>query len=305
MQGEGGWDFMLHPLAFSQLGSSGNPNIFNGTSALNTTGTTFGECVSEGNRALTGLFIAAGMCVLYFLYTWGNSLFCRHNGLCGLLDRKTPDSQHISVLMDHCKEILSAKPFEIYRVVEMDSPGSGWGYLFFNNIHHYVRTLFVFKEVPWPWPCPTRCFSEQAVAVRATPCLATCFKATPAGDTVIAMPPDAAAAAAAAAAGNDCWYNVDLCSSSVAHSPWRELRHTTANHDVAVFPAAAPAGAHFTFKERDQFTMVVSLSAADNKWAVKVGECSTTAWVSAIAANLQIGAHCMWCRELLLCWDFK
>jgi hypothetical protein len=24
--------------------------------------------------------------------------------------------------------------------------------------------------------------------------------------------------------------------------------------------------------------MVVSLSAADNKWAVKVGECSTTAW---------------------------
>jgi hypothetical protein len=67
------------------------------------------------------------MCVLYFLYTWGNRMFCRHNGLCGVLDRCSPDSQHISVLMDHCKEILSAEPFEIYRVVEMGSPGSGWG----------------------------------------------------------------------------------------------------------------------------------------------------------------------------------
>jgi hypothetical protein len=70
MQGEGGWDFMLHPLAFSQLGSSGNPNIFNGTSALNTTGTTFGECVSEGNRALTGLFIALA-CVCCTFSTHG------------------------------------------------------------------------------------------------------------------------------------------------------------------------------------------------------------------------------------------
>jgi hypothetical protein len=288
--------FYLRPLAFSSLGSTETINIFstNSNGMHNATGTTFAECVNKSSRAFTGMYIAAGMCVLYFLYTWANSMFCRSNGLSGVLKRAvdpsqqpaSADSKHIRRLMVCCKDILAQQPFNVYEyayIRNKDKP---------EEVHR-VRTLALGHECPWPWPCRDGCFFEPATTVAAPSWLAWCFEAcdklqglptTMPSDSVITVTPDDADAELSWAVDphgpDSCWCNAETCST-----PGVSL-HTSLKHNAALFrkqwvaPAGDEAQGHYHFAAGHPLDMVMSFSAAKLKWAVVIGNCTVENAVS-------------------------
>lgn len=216
------------------------------------TGTTVeaSECGTKGNHALMGLYITMGICVLYFLYTWANSLFCRHNGLCGILNRSSQSGLNIGyihTLMEHCKDILTEQPFSVYTRVTNTAADQ---LLVSLGVHHIATSLDLAGECPFS--CATSCFAEAGVAVRSKCCC--CPNAAALGDSVIFFPESPKA----------CWRNVSGC----------EL-HDASQHGLALGGAATydKATKQYMIMGGTTLDMVTSFSWRHPDWAVKVAEC--------------------------------
>jgi hypothetical protein len=75
--------------------------------------------ISEG-RVMVGITATAAVCLLYFEYTWANSMFCRNHGLLGIIGRtldhpcEVRHAYYVSRLMDCCTLLLSQQPFKLY-----------------------------------------------------------------------------------------------------------------------------------------------------------------------------------------------
>jgi hypothetical protein len=67
-----------------------------------------------------GITAAAVLCLLYFEYTWSNSMFCRNHGLLGIMGRTLdhPDEVrhacYVLRLMDCCTLLHGQQPFNLY-----------------------------------------------------------------------------------------------------------------------------------------------------------------------------------------------
>jgi hypothetical protein len=71
-------------------------------------------------EVMIGLTCTAAACLLYFEYTWANSMFCRDHGLLGIIGRtidhpcEVRHAYYVSRLMDCCTLLLSQQPFKLY-----------------------------------------------------------------------------------------------------------------------------------------------------------------------------------------------
>lgn len=174
------------------------------------------------------LYITAGSCVLYFLYLWANSLFCRHNGLCGILDRAAADENNTKLqkLMTHCKYILAQPPFQIYDAVKDPNPAE-----------FKVKSLDFRNECPFPQHCSINCFLDNDVSVESN---FGCLKSRMIYEarTVAGAGAAAGGAAIPASAAPCCWP-----AAAPPPAPAPQAPAPAASPQAAPAPAEPPASA--------------------------------------------------------------
>jgi hypothetical protein len=123
-----------------------------------------------GPGVLIGITVAAAVCLLYFEYSYGNSMFCRDHGLTGVLSKLTGSggtsvekggaNPSIQDLVKHFRSVLAKEPFGLYTELA-NMPGT-WD--------------IVSKFDDWPGCCDPWCEDNIKVTIGKW---CGCFKCCP------------------------------------------------------------------------------------------------------------------------------